>query len=132
MTKEERNALFAAYDPPVASLAEGAAALIEWTIPSARWAVRRGWQCLAYMHQDVGYFCGVFARSNAVQVAFEFGVLLPDPHGVLSGSGAQVRYVVLVPGEPLPEAALVGLLQAAVVLPADAAVRWSMARTAQG
>ena len=53
------------------------------------------------MHQDVGYFCGVFAHSNAVQVAFEFGVLLPDPHGVLSGSGAQVRYVVLVPGEPV-------------------------------
>ena len=132
MTDDERRALFAAYGPGVASLAEEVAALIERTVPSAVWAVRRGWQCLAYIHPDVGYFCGVFPRANAVQVGFEFGVLLPDPQGVLSGSGSQLRYVVLTPGEPVPEAALVGLLQAAVALPSDAKVRRSMARGVRG
>ena len=125
---EERRAFLAAYGPAVASLAEEAAALIERTIPSARWAVRRGWQCLACTHPDVGYFCGVFPRSDSVQVGFEFGVLLPDPHGVLSGSGSQLRYVMLAPGEPLPEAALVGLLEAAVTLPPNASARRSMAK----
>ena len=132
MTDDERHALFAAYGPAVASLAEEVAALIERTVPSAVWAVRWGWQCLAYTHPDAGYFCGVFPRTDAVQTGFEFGVLLPDPAGVLAGSGSQLRYVVLAPGEPVPQAALVGLLQAAVALPSDAAVRRSMARAAKG
>lgn len=128
MTEDARHALFAAYGPAVASLAEEVAALVERTVPSAYWAVRQGWQCLAYTHPDVGYFCGVFPRSDAVQIGFEFGVLLPDPQSVLSGSGSLLRYVVLAPGEAVPEAALVGLLEAAVALPPDAAVRRSMAK----
>ena len=129
---DERRALFAAYGPAVAFLAGEMAALIERTVPSARWAVRRGWQCVAYTHPDVGYFCGVFPREDAVQVGFEFGVLLPDPYGVLSGSGAQLRYVMLTPGEPVPEVALAGLLRAAVALPPDTSVRRGMARAVRG
>ena len=129
---DERQALFAAYGPDVAALAEQAASLVERTVPSARWAVRKGWGCVAFSHPGVGYFCGVFPRPGAAQVGFEFGAALPDPDGLLSGGGAQLRYARLVPGEPFPERALIALLEAAVALPSDAALRRSMARSASG
>lgn len=81
---------------------------------------------------DVGYFCGVFPRAGVAQVGFEFGTLLPDPEGLLQGGGAQLRYVVLVPGEPFPARALAALLEAAVALPPSASIRRSMARAAGG
>lgn len=129
MSVDRRN-LFAAYGPEVAALAEQAASLVEAEVPSARHAVREGWQCLAFTHPDVGYFCGVFPRAGVAQVGFEFGTLLPDPEGLLQGGGAQLRYVALVPGEPFPSRALAALLEAAVALPPDASVRRSMAQAA--
>ena len=129
---DERRALFAAYGPEVAALAEQAASLVERTVPSARWAVRKGWRCVAFSHPSVGYFCGIFPRHGVAQVGFEFGAALPDPDGLLSGGGAQLRYVMLVPGAPFPERALAGLIEAAVALPADAALRRSIARAARG
>ena len=128
----DRRKLFAAYGPEVAALAEQAASLIERTVPSATQAVREGWRCVAFTHPDVGYFCGVFPRPGAARVGFEFGALLPDPDGLLQGGGAQLRYVVLVPGEPIPSVALTALIEAAVALPPDASVRRSMARAASG
>lgn len=128
----DRRKLFAAYGPEVAALAEQAASLIERTVPSATQAVRDGWRCAAFRHPDVGYFCGVFPRDGVVQVGFEFGALLPDPDGLLQGGGAQLRYVVLVPGEPIPSLALIALIEAAVALPPDSSVRRSMARAASG
>ena len=129
---DERQTMFAAYGPEVADLAEQAASLIERTVPSATHAVREGWRCAAFTHMDVGYFCAVFPRDGVVQVGFEFGALLPDPDGLLQGGGAQLRYVVLVPGEPIPSVALTALLEAAVALPPNASVRRSMARAASG
>lgn len=129
---DERQTMFAAYGPEVAALAEQAASLVERTVPSSRWAVRKGWRCVAFSHPSVGYFCGVFPRPGVAQVGFEFGATLPDPDGLLSGGGAQLRYVMLVPGAPFPERELAALLEAAVALPADAALRRSMARSASG
>lgn len=129
---DERQSLFAAYGPEVAALAEEAASLVERTVPSARWVVRKGWRCVAFSHPIVGYFCGIFPRPGAAQVGFEFGAALPDPDGLLSGGGAQLRYATLIPGEPFPERALIALLEAAVALPADVALRRSMARAASG
>lgn len=129
---DERQTMFAAYGPAVETLAEQAASLVERTVPSARWVVRKGWRCVAFSHPSVGYFCGIFPRPGVAQVGFEFGAALPDPDGLLSGGGAQLRYVMLVPGEPFPERALVALIEAAVALPGDAALRRSMARSAMG
>lgn len=80
----------------------------------------------------MGYFCGIFPRLGVAQVGFEFGAALPDPDGLLSGGGAQLRYVMLIPGAPFPERALAALLEAAVALPAAVALRRSMARSASG
>jgi len=50
---------------------------------------------LGYHHPDGGYLCGLFPQRDSVKLGFEFGVLLPDPDGLLEGRGRQVRYLVI-------------------------------------
>jgi len=50
------------------------------------------------------------ARQH-VTVGFFFGALLPDPAGLLEGSGRRGRHVKLRPGRPFESDALVRLIQ---------------------
>lgn len=58
-----------------------------------------------------------FAYVNAFKahaaVGFFHGAALPDPAGLLEGAGKAMRHVKLRPGEPLDEAALTALIDAA-------------------
>jgi hypothetical protein len=57
----------------------------------------------------------VFPRVGDALLAFERGVLLDDPHGLLRGDGRTVRWVqVTTPGDP-PADRLVELIDAAVL-----------------
>lgn len=58
-------------------------------------------------------FAYVAAYSEHVNVGFFHGADLPDPAGLLEGSGKRMRHVKLRRGLPLNEAALEGLLAAA-------------------
>jgi hypothetical protein len=73
---------------------------------------------------------GIFPEEARVRLAFEFGILLPDPHGVLGGSGKQVRYVDIEEGGEIPVEAVKQLLLAATDLPEDRGARLSMVRNA--
>jgi hypothetical protein len=78
--------------------------------------VYRGWHGLGYHHPAAGYVCAVFPRADDVLLGFEHGVLLDDPHGLLSGEGRTVRYVrVEAAGDP-PAERLVELIDAAVLV----------------
>jgi len=52
-----------------------------------------------------------------VDLAFEFGVLLPDPFQILDGRGKQVRYVHIAPEENMPLGVIQDLLLEVVNLP---------------
>ena len=58
-----------------------------------------------------------FAYADAfkahVNVGFYRGAELPDPHGLLDGSGKLMRHVKLRPGEEADAAALLALIEAA-------------------
>ncbi|WP_051685949.1 DUF1801 domain-containing protein [Rheinheimera texasensis] len=58
-----------------------------------------------------------FAEVNVftahVNVGFFLGALLPDPQGLLQGTGKFMRHVKLRPGEPVDAAALLQLIQSA-------------------
>ena len=58
-----------------------------------------------------------FAEVNVftahVNVGFFLGALLPDPQGLLQGSGKFMRHVKLRPGEAVDAAALLQLIQSA-------------------
>ena len=110
----EAAELLAAHDDHVVATAQWLRELVMATVPDTVERVYKGWHGFGYRHPDVGYFGAVFPRARTVQLSFEHGARLPDPHGVLTGEGRQVRYVeVPGPGDP-PADRLVDLIDAAV------------------
>jgi len=115
--------MLADHTPEVRALAEELRQLIRAAVPEATEKAYLGWQGIGYRHPQAGYFCGIFPTADLVKLGFEFGVLLPDPDGLLEGSGSQMRWVVLRPGEAIPEASIRALLQAALDLPSSRQAR---------
>jgi hypothetical protein len=66
-----------------------------------------------------------------VTIEFEFGVLLPDPDGILVGNSCakQVRYARIRSPSSLPRAGLKRLLRAAVSLPRERSDRIALVRS---
>ena len=102
--------ILAGHRPDVVALAERLRALVKDTVPDAREVAYPGWHAIGYRHPQAGYFCGVFPHEDRVHLLFERGVMLPDPDRILTGDGRQVRYVLLRPGDDLPEPAVRRLL----------------------
>jgi hypothetical protein len=107
------------------------ASLIRSTVPGTTEKVNPGWRSLNFYHPDVGYFCWLFPFEDRIDVAYEFGVLIADPEGILdSGKDSkQVRFARIRSAESMPREALERLLRAAVSLPADRATRIALARS---
>lgn len=58
-------------------------------------------------------FAYVAAYRAHAAVGFFHGADLPDPSGILEGTGRRMRHVKLKWGQPTPEAALEALIEAA-------------------
>jgi hypothetical protein len=91
--------------------------MIRATVPESAESAHAVWHSLSYRHPESGYFCGIFPQADRVDVAFEFGVLLADPEGVLEGDGKQVRYLRLRHSGDLRAAVFQRLLHEAIDLP---------------
>jgi hypothetical protein len=92
------EAFLAPYHPAVQAAAHELRALIKATVPTAIEAVRLGWTLIGYrlpMGKKAPYFGFIAPLADRVALGFEFGYLLDDPAGLLSGKGAQVRQVVV-------------------------------------
>jgi hypothetical protein len=112
----ERAALLAEHTAEVAAAAEWLREVVLGALPDASERVYRGWHGFGYHHPEAGYVCAVFPRAGEALLAFERGVLLDDPHGLLDGDGRTVRWVqVRVLGDP-PAERLVELIDAAVLV----------------
>jgi hypothetical protein len=110
----------------VRNLAEHVRKLIKDTIPVVEERVYPGWRAIGFRHPDVGYFCGIFPQAEGVDLAFEFGVLLPDPQAILDGDAKQLRYVHIRQMQDIQPEPLIALIQAAIDLPANRQVRLDM------
>jgi hypothetical protein len=66
-----------------------------------------------YLCVDDAAFGYVDAFSAHANVGFFYGLALDDPAGLLEGSGKRMRHVKLRWGQPVNEAALSALIQAA-------------------
>jgi hypothetical protein len=106
--------LLSAYPPRVRRLAEGARARIREVVPEAVERLRAGWGLIGY--DAPAYFAFVWPTREHARIGFEWGVMLPDPGGLLQGDGAQVRYVVVETIKQLRDPALALLLQEAAAL----------------
>ena len=56
------------------------------------------------------------AQAKGITLFFWHGVKLPDPHGLLSGSGKQVRSLQVADGSAIQQAAVEALIVAALAL----------------
>jgi hypothetical protein len=121
------------YPGPVRALVAELSALIRSAAPGAREAVRLETRCLRYSHARCGYFCGLFPQVSSAQLLFEFGVLLPDPEGLLEGDGSHVRFVTVWANQPVRTNALRRLIVASYDLPRKRADKLNLveARAAQ-
>jgi hypothetical protein len=104
------------FPPSVRHLAHELRKLIRRTLPKVDERAYDGWHGIGYHDRQSGYLAGIFPQPDCVKVYFEHGAVLPDPHHVLTGTGAQVRHVSCWPDVPVPEQAIRELLAAAVRL----------------
>ena len=118
--------ILSSYSPGVRNLAEHVRKLIKDTIPAVEERAYPGWRAIGFRHPDVGYFCGIFPQEEGVDLAFEFGVLLPDPQAILDGKGKQVRYVHILQMQDIQPEPLIALIQAAIDLPSNRQIRLDM------
>jgi hypothetical protein len=59
-------------------------------------------------------FFSIAAGANGVGVAFYRGATLPDPHGILLGSGTQNRFIRIESPQTLADPKVNGLISAAI------------------
>jgi hypothetical protein len=78
--------------------------------PDVRWLLHDG--CPVACLQDAAFVYVNVYRLH-VNVGFYQGADLPDPEGLLQGSGKAMRHVKVQPGTPLDEPALTRLIEAA-------------------
>ncbi len=121
--------ILAEHTPEVRALAESLRKLVLETIPNAVELAYPVWHGIGYRHPESGYFCGIFPQKDSVKLGFEFGVLLPDPDGLLEGTGRQVRYVTIKDNKDIRVRAVKKLLLAAIALPDSREVKMGLVRT---
>lgn len=111
------------HSPEVRELCEALRSLVRVEVPDAIEVAYPSWHGIGYHHPRCGYFCAIFPMNDYVKLGFEFGVLLPDPDGLLTGDGKQVRYAIIRQQADIRVEAIRKLIQAALSLPPERAVK---------
>jgi hypothetical protein len=115
---DELRAFLAAFDPRIGRLFLSARGVVLRAAPEANELVYDAYNAVsaAYTFSDrlAEAFCHVAAYAGHVNLGFNRGSELPDPAGLLAGSGARIRHVRLSGAEDLRGRALQALLRAAV------------------
>ncbi len=91
---DDAEDLLSEHPDVVAATAQRLRAVLLDAHPQLEERVRRGWHSINYRDPVAGFVCAVFPTRESVQLVFERGADLPDPDGLLTGSGKQVRMLV--------------------------------------
>ena len=105
---------FCSYEPEVQDLARGARALLRRLVPDAEEKLLRPWKTVAYGRARK--FCAISPHKSWVNLQFHSGASLPDPSGLLDGTGKAMRHVKLTLPRDLERRALAKLVRAAAEL----------------
>jgi len=87
------EALLADHTDPVIATAQRLRSVVLEAQPQFVERARPGWHSINYRDPAAGFVCAIFPIVDRVQLVFEWGVLLPDPDGLLLGSGRRVRHL---------------------------------------
>ncbi|MDG6104765.1 DUF1801 domain-containing protein [Dactylosporangium aurantiacum] len=85
--------LLAEHCADVAALARHLRDVIVEARPELTERVYSGWHGLGFHHPERGYVAAIFPGTDGVSVGFEHGAGMPDPHGLLRGTGKRLRYL---------------------------------------
>ncbi len=111
-------AFLARYDPAVARLARACRAALRKRLPTANELVYDNYQFLAlgYCATERASDClvSLAISPKGVALSFYYGASLPDPAGILLGTGNQNRYVRLASAATLAEPTVEALIRAAI------------------
>lgn len=113
----EIEAILVECRPAVREVVDALRAVVQVAVPEAREVPYLRWRGIGYRHPKAGYFCGIFPQADHVRLLFEFGILLPDPHGLLQGDGKQTRHLAINDAQAMPVATIQHLIGEALALP---------------
>jgi hypothetical protein len=90
--------------------------LILKTVPGAQEKVYLGWRTIGYSATESmkDAVCAIDPQRTRINLVFYHGVDLPDPGGLLDGTGKNMRHVKIATSKQLHSRALKALLKAAV------------------
>ena len=117
-TDDEVEALLADHPDAVADTARRLRDVLLDAHPQLVERVRRGWHSINYRDPAAGFVCAIFPTADDVQLVFERGVDLPDPEGLLTGSGKQVRTLAFGAAHDIDEDVVTHFLDLAIDLAA--------------
>jgi hypothetical protein len=131
--EKQLDQMLAGEPPAVAALVKRLRAVVLDAHPDLRERVNTGWHGVGFHHPRAGYVVGLFPRDGGVNVGFEHGADLPDPHGRLLGQRRRTRDVrVEVGAGPEEEEIVVDYLDLAVDLAIDRAAGKAASMRAAG
>ena len=99
------------YPPEVRELALGARRLVRRVVPDADENVLRAWKTIDNGHRQK--FCAISPFNSWVNLHFHHGDSLPDPEGLLEGTGRRARHVKIASPADLRRRSLTALIRAA-------------------
>ena len=108
---DELQSFLKAYSSEVRDLALGARELVLRLVPKAQEKVHRPWKTVAYGLSRK--FCSISPYRSFVNLHFHQGASLPDPSGLLQGTGKSARHVRVASATDLRRPALSALIRAA-------------------
>ena len=98
--------------PQVRELAEALRTLIRQAAPEAPERGYTGWGAIGY--DKSGTACAIHPQRSWVNLAFSHGVELPDPEGLLEGTGKSMRHIKVRRLADIRPAAFTPLIQEAL------------------
>lgn len=110
----ELDALLADHPEAVADLVRRLREVLLEGQPSLMEPVRPGWHSVNFHDPVAGFVCALFPQADRVQLVFERGALLPDPHQRLGGTGRRVRTLEFTASEDVDAEVVMEFLDLAV------------------
>ncbi len=114
MVGDSVDQFFGSYPAEVAELARSLRAQLLRLVPDAEEKLLRPWKTVAYGRGKK--FCAISPHSAWVNLQFHSGSRLPDPAGLLEGSGKSMRHVKLATPRDLKRKGLAQLIREAAEL----------------
>jgi hypothetical protein len=115
---KQLNTFIGRFDPAIQKIVREARAKLRRRLPAAIELVYDNYNALAIgfgsTERSADWIVSLAVYARGVNLYFIYGVALPDPHGLLQGSGNQGRFVRLESASMLDRPEIEALIKAAI------------------